>query len=394
LNQYFSYIFCQLVLLGAGIQYVRTRNRPAFLSACAIVAAALVGFVIMQADTWTYSLAHGPNRNALVREYKWLEIYGLKIKDLFVPPVTHRSDAVAAFSTAHRQVAPLLDEDGASYQGLVGLAALAWLVGTAVAAMVHRRERDVPMEVWQILWIVIMFTTGGLNAVIGAFGLTLFRGACAYSIVILAITLLWTARQLSTAEVTIRSPTAITLWRAGAVAALAIILWDQVPRPPTAEETATIARQVTADREFTEKMESSLPEAAMVFQMPVMEFPEAPAPGVPPYDHFRPYLYSKNLRYSFGSMKGRDREKWQPAVQNKFFEGASLDQQAGMIRVDKANAKAAIDELKRLGFSAIYINRNGFPDRGRGIEEALLELGYTKPPLRNATGDLACIILQ
>ena len=28
------------------------------------------------------------------------------------------------------------------------------------------------------------------------------------------------------------------------------------------------------------------------------------------------------------------------------------------------------------------------------IEEAHLELGYTKPPLRNATGDQACIIQQ
>jgi phosphoglycerol transferase len=132
----------------------------------------------------------------------------------------------------------------------------------------------------------------------------------------------------------------------------------------------------------------------MVFQMPVMEFPESPAPGVPPYDHFRPYLYSKNLRYSFGSMKGRDREKWQPELQAKFFEGATVDQQAGMIRVNPGNARAAIAELERLGFSAIYINRNGFPDRGKGIEEALLDMGYTKPPIRNTTGDLACLVLQ
>jgi phosphoglycerol transferase len=151
---------------------------------------------------------------------------------------------------------------------------------------------------------------------------------------------------------------------------------------------------VKSDREFTEKMEASLPDGAMVFQMPVMEFPEAPIPGVPPYDHFRPYLFSKNLRFSFGTHKGREREKWQPAVQGKFFEGAALDQQAGVIRVNQANARAAVEELKRLGFSAIYINRNGFPDRGRGIEEALLELGYAKPPIRNASGDLACIVLE
>ncbi len=398
LNPYFTNALCQLTLLGGGIQWLRNRKRPALLSALAVVGAAAIAFALMNLDTWTYKLAHGPNEGALVREYKWLEIYGLKVKDLFIPPVMHRSDAFANFSKAHRQAAPLLDE-GASYQGIVGLACLIWLAVTSIRCMITGREKDVPMEAWQVLWIVLMFTTGGLNARVAATtGFTMFRGGCRYSIVILAITLLWAARRLSAmqAEAERTRPAGATDWRwlAGAVLACLVILWDQVPRPPTAEETATIARQVAADREFTEKMEAALPTGAMVFQMPVMEFPEAPIPGVPPYDHFRPYLYSKDLRYSFGSMKGRDREKWQPAVQAKFFEGASLDQQAGLIRVKPANARIAVDELKRLGFSAIYINRNGFPDRGRGIEEALLEMGYTKPPIRNATGDLACIILE
>jgi phosphoglycerol transferase len=398
LNPYFTNILCQLTLLGAGIQYLRNRSRPAFLSACVVVAAAAVAFVLMNLDTWTYNFAYGPNEGALVREYKWLEIYGLKIKDLFIPPITHRSELLANFSKAHRQVAPLLDE-GASYQGIVGLGCLLWLVFTTTKDLVKGREKDVPIEAWQVLWIMLVFTTGGLNALFAATtGFTMFRGGCRYSIVILAITLFWAARRLSAlhTEAERTQPTGTTDWRWLAAAGIAslVILWDQVPRPPTAETTAAIARQVASDREFTEKMEAALSDGAMVFQMPVMEFPEGPIPGVPPYDHFRPYLFSKNLRYSFGSMKGRDREKWQPAVQGKFFEGATLDQQAGVIHVKPESARAAVDELKRLGFSAIYINRNGFPDRGRGIEEALLELGYAKPPIRNASGDLACIVLE
>jgi phosphoglycerol transferase len=132
----------------------------------------------------------------------------------------------------------------------------------------------------------------------------------------------------------------------------------------------------------------------MVFQLPVVEFPESPAPGVPPYDHFRPYLYSKNLRYSYGSMKGRERERWQLALQGLMFEGATLDQQGQRVVFNAANFSRAISELKKLGFSAIYINRNGFPDRAKGLEDAFLELGYSKPPIRNATGDLACIVLD
>jgi phosphoglycerol transferase len=395
MNPYYANIFCQLTLLGAAVQFYRSRSRPALLAAVCVVGVAVAAFALMNLDTWTFKLAHGPNQGALVREYKWLEIYGLKIKDLLIPPPSHRSTLFAAFSVAHRQAAPLLDE-AASYQGIVGLACLGWLVASAVKALLDRRADAVPLEAWQVLWIVLMFTTGGLNAIIGAFGFTIFRGGTRYTIVILAITLMYAARRLSRLEsdaATGRSAPSL-LWPVAAAAACLVILWDQVPRPPTSEQKSVIARQVQADREFTERMEAALPDAAMVFQMPVMEFPESPAPGVPPYDHFRPYLYSKNLRYSFGSMKGRERERWQPAVQARFFEGASVDQQANVIRCNTANARAAVDELRRLGFSAIYVNRNGFPDRAKGIEDVLLELGYTAPPIRNATGDLACFVLE
>ncbi|MBM3954296.1 MAG: hypothetical protein FJ309_06755 [Planctomycetes bacterium] len=397
-NPYFTNALCQLTLLGAGLQFLRTRRWPPLLAALAVIGAAALAFALMNVDTWTYRLANGSNSGALVREYKWLEIYGLKVKDLFIPPLTHRWDALANFATAHRQVAPLLDE-GASYQGIVGLACLVALVATAVRDMVSGREKQVPMEAWQVLWLVLMFTTGGLNALFAATtGFTMFRGGCRYSVVILAITLLWAARALSARQRTAsRGPSGDTAdWRVLAAAAVTclVIVADQIPRAPTAEEASVITRAVDGDREFAATMEAALPPGAMVFQLPVMDFPEAPIPGVPPYDHFRPYLFTKNLRYSFGSMKGREREKWQPALQAKLFEGATIDQQAGVIRINRGNARAAVDELRRLGFAAIYVNRNGFPDRGRGLEEALVELGYTAAPLRNSTGDLACIVLR
>jgi hypothetical protein len=404
-SPYWTNILCQLTLLGAGVMYWRHRSGPALKSALAVIGAAAVAFALMNLDTWTYRLAHGPNPGALSREYKWMEIYGLKLVDLVIPPITHHSQTFAAFATAHRvgnpaqgipPASPLQDEG--SYLGIVGLLALGWLAWTAIADAVKGRANDIPLAAWQVLWIVLCFTTGGLNAILGVFGFTLFRTGQRYSLVILAIVLLYAAQRMTAwqkAAASHAGPGGVSLGGLAAAAAICgLVLWDQVPRAPAAEVTAAIARQVAADREFTAKMEAVLPEGAMVFQLPVMDFPESPQPGIPSYDHFRPYLYSSNLRYSFGSMKGREREKWQAAVQGKFFEAATLDREAGMIRVNQANARAAVDELKRLGFSAIYINRNGFPDRGKGIEEALLELGYAKPPIRNATGDLACIVLE
>jgi len=397
-NPYYTNVFCQLTLLGGAIVAWRMRSWAPLTGALAVIAAAACAFAMMNIDTWTYRAAHTANPGALLREYKWLDIYGFKLVDLFIPPVAHRGQSFAAFGLAHRQASPLLDE-GAAYLGLIGIAALLWLVATAVRNAVEQRTSAVPLEAWQVLWIVIMFNTGGLNAIVGSFtGFTMFRTACRYSIVILAIVLLYAARRLSDWQRTATEhtpPDMLQIVTRTAVAGLCLLtLWDQVPRAPTPDERALIARQVQADREFVGTMEAALPSGAMVFQLPVMDFPEAPLPGVPSYDHFRPYLYSKDLRYSFGAIKGRERDRWQREVQELLVRGATVDQQAQKIRFDVENVRRAVDKVKELGFSALYVNRNGFPDRGKGLEEALLEIGYDAPPIRNATGDLACVILD
>jgi phosphoglycerol transferase len=390
-SPYFTNVFCQLTLLGGATLAWRKRSFAALKPALAVIAAAAIPFALMNLDTWTYRMANGPNQGALSREYKWMEIYGLKLVDLVIPPVTHHAAGFAAFAAAHRSGAPLLDEG--SYLGLVGIAALALLVVVAARGMVDRGS--MPAAAWQVLWIVLTFTTGGLNAILGAFGFTLFRTGCRYSVVILAIALVHAAGWLSRRQRHAEAGTASDTLRVGVITAVIgltfLILWDQVPRGPTAEQQALIARQVEADRAFVADLETMLPANAMVFQVPVMDFPESPAPGIPSYDHFRPYLHGSRLRYSFGSMKGRPRDEWQKVVQAKLIEGAVPDQQAQKIRFNIANVNRAVDELQKRGFGAIYVNRNGFPDRGRGLVEALAELGFDAPPIESPLGDLACI---
>jgi len=400
-SPYFTNILCQLTLLGAAVLFLRRRATGGadaaapLRSALAVILAAAAAFVLMNLDSWSYRLVHGPNPGALVREYKWLEIYGLKLVDLVVPPVVHRLPPLASFATAHRATAPLQDEG--SYLGLVGIAALVLLAGTAIAHVIRRRADAVPMEAWQVLWIVLAFTTGGLNAILGAFGFTIFRTGCRYSVVILAIVLLSAAQWLSAwqrrAAATWSSDTLRIAVLTAAAGLCGLVLVDQVPRGPTAEEAGLIARQVESDRVFTAAMEEALPSGAAVFQLPVMEFPESPLPGIPSYDHFRPYLYSRGLRYSFGTMKGRQRDRWQQEVQQQLLEGAAVDQQAQKIRFSVGNVNRAVKALEERGFQAIYLNRNAFPDRGRGLEEALAELGFDASPINAPAGDLVCIKL-
>ncbi|MFM8706548.1 MAG: hypothetical protein ACKOHK_00230 [Planctomycetia bacterium] len=375
-NVYYTNILCQLTLLGAGFRGLRAGSFAPLKPALAVVGTAAAAFALMNLDTWTFRAVNGPNAGAVVREYKWLEIYGLKLVDLVVPPVTHHVQPFADFAKAHRAAAPLQDEG--SDLGLLGLAALGLLVAGAIGPVVRNRANAIPMEAWQVLWIVLCFTTGGLNAILGAFGFTLFRTGCRYSIVILAIALVYAARRLTAGErlaafrvdaETLRIGTLVAAVTAGIV-----VLWDQVPTAPRPEQPAAIAGQVEADRQFVAQMEAALPAGAMVFQLPIMAFPEEPAPGVPPYDHFRPYLHSRQLRFSFGSMKGRAREQWQ--------------QELGKVPFEKA-----IEEIKSRGFAAIYINRNNFPDKGKQLVDKLRGLGHDKPPIESAAGDLVCVPL-
>jgi phosphoglycerol transferase len=375
-NVYYTNILCQLTLIGAAVVYCRNHSLRALLSACAVVAAAASAFALMNVDTWSYRFSHGPNTAAVEREYRWLELYGLKLVDLVIPPVTHRWQTLADFAVAHRAATPLNDEG--SYLGIVGLAALALLVGRAVFGVVRGRTPAVPLEAWQVLWILICFSTGGLNTVLGALGFTLFRAGCRYSIVILAIVLLHAAQRLTALQIQReqkdRDRSSLMFSLAVAAALCLLIFLDQVPRPPSAAQKAAIARQVESDREFVAKIEAALPRDAMVFQLPIMRFPESPGAGLPSYDHFRAYLYSKNLRFSFGSMKGREREKWQLELLSLSFD-------------------EALKAIRDRGFAAIYLNRKGFSDRGKAIEDRLINMGDA-PPITDASGDLACILLK
>ena len=391
-SPYYTNIFCQLTLLGAGALAWRRRCWRPLTAAAAVVAAAAAAFALMNLDTWTYRLAFGANTGALVREYKWLEIYGLKLVDLVMPPVTHRAGSFAAAAAAHRAAAPLQDEG--SYLGLVGIAALLLLVVTAIGALVRERSTDVPVEAWWVLWIVLAFTTGGLNAILGVFGLTLFRAGCRYAIVILAIVLLFGAQRLTACQRRMEDAsrgTARSVILTAVAALTALILFDQVPRAPTVGESAAIARQVEADRDFVARMEAALPPGAMVFQLPVMDFPEAPLPGVPAYDHMRPYLHGTSLRYSFGAMKGRDR--WQQELQRQLVAGAVPNPQTQRIDFDLAQVRSVVAALEARGFAALYVNRNGFPDRGRGLETSLRAAGVAAAPVESTAGDLVCIPL-
>jgi hypothetical protein len=407
-NPYFSNVFCQLVLVCGAVRAWQVQAWPALKPAVLVVATVMLAFLVSTGDTIAHRFwprpavaAAGSGSSPLVaeREYKWMDIYGLKLVDLFIPPVTHHSKELALFGRNHRAASILSDEEGSGYLGLLGIGCLLFLVGVAVRAMVEGRAEDVPLEAWWGLWIVVMFTTGGLNAIIAAFtGFTLFRTAIRYSVVLLLLALLYVGQRLTAWQVSASERLTTGLVRGVTVAATllgsALVLWDQLPRTPTAEQRAAIAEAVDSDRAFVAAMEAALPLAAdgskpMVFQLPVLGGPGRPK--IPSSHHVRPYLYSHNLHYSSGA--GGDALRWQREVERQLFRGAQRGDQQQATVLYEANVRQAIAMLRQRGFAAIYVNRAGYDDRAAGLEAMLRQLGLTGI-IESDRGDLLCVPLE
>ncbi len=368
-NPYNLFFYLQLLGWALVIQLIGPRRRENIRLAVAALAVAILGFVISEFPTWVYptdSAAVSP----LVRNYGSTERYALKPLELFLPPNVHRFDDLAFFGHRYLRWSDWRGEAFSPYLGLIGIAALLALAAeTFVCAL---RRRRLPGAALPAFWVVAYASIGGVTNILAFFsGLHLFRATNRFSIFLSAIVLLFLTSRLS--RLTFAWPS----WSRAAVAALLALvgIWDQVPRRATEAERSHIARAIEADRKFGDSLEKRLGQGAMVFQFPVLVFPEAQTPHrLGDYEHFRPYVTTETLRFSYGALKGRARGRWQREL-------------------NSATAAELTRRLERYGFSGLYINRKGFADHGDKLLEELAALGRTER-IEHELGNQVLVILR
>jgi hypothetical protein len=145
---------------------------------------------------------------------------------------------------------------------------------------------------------------------------------------------------------------------AAALALAAFGVYEQLPKRWPAEVRARMAADVRSDLEFGPRLEAALPPGAMVFQLPILGFPEVTPPWrLVDYELFRPYLVTNGLKFSYGAAKLRSRSRWQRDLENQPIE-------------------TVVRRLERYGFAALYINRKGYEDRAERLLGELEVLGY------------------
>jgi len=358
-NPYYWFFWLVMLVPCWLLPLCRRQLRPALWPLLITVVSAFFLF-LGQLDSWLGWRAYGRGY-PFVRSLHELLVYGLRLPE-FLLPHGHRWPALDSFAYQN-YYRPMLFNTGevdSSYLGLVGIAALLVVV---IAGMRCWLRGESCFVFNMSLWLAAVTVSGGLTMLAGSLGFLLFRCTGRCSIVLQAGWLLYLALALSRTRLLAGRKALLML------PVLALTAWDCLPTDLLDREA--VSAYVTNQRAAVDYLESRLAPKSMVFQWPLMEYPESQRVGkMWHYDHLMAFLYSKDLRFSYGDCRNRPESVWQTQLVGKSPEAIAAD-------------------LRRYGFAAIWLNSNGLqaPELGRWRD-------WRTPDYRSPTGDLWIYRLQ
>lgn len=335
------------VVAGGGLAFALVRRAPSSRVAPLVVFLTVL-VLLFVAINLHYARAHWntAETSSLARDPSDFQRYALRPLEWLVPPADHRLAPLADIGRAYQAKSPA----GEFFYGYLGLIGAAGLVGLlAVSLRRPRRSLGRPSSFAGLLWIVAFGLPFGINAWLGSSGLDVFRASTRIAIFAAIWVAFFLAGQAS--RLTRTWPRWASI--ASALVLAAAMVWEQTPAlSARAPRAANTARQ-NAYQELMAHLERELPHRAIVFQLPVAPFPEAGRiASMPDYEHFLPFLFSADLRFSYGHLGSAAAMRWERSI-------AHLP------------PRKMVGELQQAGFAALWVDRRGFPDEAVALVREL-----------------------
>jgi phosphoglycerol transferase len=261
---------------------------------------------------------------------------------MVLPVVGHRLPFFA--DLRDRSNPAYLIGEGTEALGLLGSVGLIALLCLAIYRLSKPRAGlSTGLSTFTVVAILLCMV-GGLSQVIAVLGFTQLRVWSRMSIVIAFPAIVFAIVLLN--RLLLKQGRAVTILVMVTVTSLSILDTNPGRQLPSFSDTA---RAWELDRDLVHKVEKLAGENALIFQLPVVPFPEnPPVVNMTDYEHLRGYLHSETLRWSYGGVKGR--EQFVPP-----------DYRKSMTRF--------LDEIKRQGFTILWVDQRGFEDRGLTIRD-------------------------
>jgi phosphoglycerol transferase len=355
---YYPFFFCFLLLVGGALGTLRVHKlRPAVMAV--IFTALTTATVIINLSPALYYQYKNGHAGAMQRVPREAETYGLKISQLLLPITVHRVNALDRFKRVHNANSMVSENDSTSL-GLIGsIGFLALIIQLVLRKELVAGARGLLQDLSAFNLLSVLLTTiGGFGLLFSLYISSAIRCYNRISVYIAFFCFMTIGIFLDTIYRRLRKGR--NIFYAVLAVALVIGFLDQTSLwyvPSYASNKVDFV----SDEQFVKQIESSVPAGSMIFQLPYVQFPETPPFNkMVDYDHFRGYVHSKNLRWSYGSIKNRDVDRAQQGV-------ASLP------------PEELVQNLVFAGFNGLYIDRFGYEDNAAALEAELTNIVKAKP---------------
>ena len=341
----FSFVLlCVVVVLSVA----NSKTWKSQIKRCALYFIGMFLMILISAvPVFLYGMKNGFYK--FQRSFSDVEYYGLKIANLFRPIVDHR---IGLFRSISAQFGPsYIPGEPVEMLGIIGAVCLAGLFVFACHSIFSTRsksERELQVSLVAVVAVVaILFSVvDSFNTIFFVLGLNQIRvwaritpliAFCAFAFGAIFVERWWQKRNA-------RNPIAYV----GLCAVvLAIGIYDQTSTTyvPQYQLNSILWSREEA---FTRAADQAFPAGSMVYQLPVVVFPEnGPTVNMEDYAQSFPFIHGSKLRWSYGHMKTRP---------SPFHEEAAT-----------LNGSKLLNFLKSRDFVGLQITRRGFEDRGEKV---------------------------
>ncbi len=352
---YYLAFLLTLITICALIAVLAGRGFGRLVTAAVFAVTGLAASAIANLPTLLYRAQHATNLLGVPdRRLGISEDYPLRIVELLSPVTAHRFPPFAWL--ADHLYAPGQQGMGTAMLGLAAGTGFVVALVTMVRHVVRRGSR----RGWSfearigvlVLVILVVGIGGGISRALELVGLSGVRAWTRIAIVAAFAGIVVFGRLLDRLRVRLLRPRTSgptrrkrrATWITVCAVVLVVGTLDQAS-PALMPHPAARAGLGHRDQRFVNRIEQRLPADAMVFQLPVTDFPEHGAIELmSAHDNIKTgYLHSRTLRWSSGGIRGRSGEWQWPAAQR--------------------STRSLVRGLAALGFDAITLNRDGYPER-------------------------------
>lgn len=296
LSPYYSIMFSQFLVFLIAYRFIR-KERNLTLIPIAILIAIILAVLVFNIRYIENIIKYGSES---IRSLASMEIYALKLPELFLPAGYHKIPGITGISQKIYYIPSFVKgELWSPYMGLFGISCCALFAVSTYITFVKKIKANLSFF-WQAAWITAYSTLGGLNLLFGVIGFQMIRATNRYSIWLVAIFLLYALIYFDAKEFTTKNRKKIFI--ASVAILVAMFIYLDLPYRYTKVGRSEIVNKVIEDKKLLNVLKNNHINNLVVF--PLSVFPEnGPINKMQDYDFFRIYLNSNNININYGAVK-------------------------------------------------------------------------------------------